>query len=94
MVNERKNSEVKVTAAGNHSIAFPANNSDVNRPCAKRNHIDKGRRVDHHDIAVAPECRHIAFYTQIVLRRKPGAITVASDFHGRRESGNMALFFK
>ncbi len=31
-------------------------------------------------------------YTQIVLRRKPCVITVASDFHGRRERGNMALF--
>lgn len=94
MVNEWKNSGVKVIVVGNYSIVFLVNNSDVNWLCVKWNYIDKGCWVDYYDIVVVFECCYIVFYIQIVLCCKSGVIIVVSDFYGWRESGNMVFFFK
>ena len=93
-LSKLQNIRCERAAAGNDGIAFYANNRDIDLPGAKRNHVDKRGGINHHDIVAIAQCCHVTLDPQIVMRGKPGAVAIVSDFHGRREGRGITFLLQ
>ena len=85
---------IQFAAAGEHEMRCVRYQGGIDRNIGEGDHIHQRGGIDQYQIMSLPQHGHVAVETEFVWPRKPRAIAIFRNAHGRRERSRFADLFQ